>query len=229
MLSRVERPAAQKRPYDARVRQARASAERAETRRKVVEAAFRLFSQRGYVATTVADIAREAGVALQSVYKAGHSKAELLHLASDLSVAGDQASITMSTRPALADIIEDADPRRKLARFAELHSRIMDRALPLIAAEREAAAVDPAAAAELAAHQDRRLETYRHLAASIPAAARHPGMTVAAATDALWTVASPEVALLLRRTRGWTRAQHQAWLATTLPRLLLAPRSLRKA
>ena len=53
-----------KRPYDARRRRERATEERQATRGRVVEAARDLFLSRGYVATTMADIAREAGVAL---------------------------------------------------------------------------------------------------------------------------------------------------------------------
>jgi len=82
-----------KRPYDARRRRERAEEERGATRRRVVEAARHLFLTRGYVATTVADIASEAGVALQSVYKAGQSKADLLHLVADIAVAKPRPSI----------------------------------------------------------------------------------------------------------------------------------------
>src|SRR5262249_59228388 len=78
-----------RRPYDARRRRQRAQEERQATRRRVVEAARQLFLTRGYVATTMADVAREAGVALQSVYTAGQSKADLLHLVADVAVAGD--------------------------------------------------------------------------------------------------------------------------------------------
>ena len=75
-----------KRTYDATSRRARAEEERAETRRRVVEAARRLFLEKGYVATTMADIRKEAGVAIQSVYNAGRSKADLLHLVNDIAV-----------------------------------------------------------------------------------------------------------------------------------------------
>src|SRR5437588_10112945 len=75
--------------YDATRRRERAEEERRATRLRVVEAARRLFLARGYVATTVADIAKEAGVALQSVYNAGRSKADRLQHVPDLAVARD--------------------------------------------------------------------------------------------------------------------------------------------
>ena len=39
-----------------------------QTRRESLEAARRLFAERGYVGTSVADIAAEAGVAVQTIY-----------------------------------------------------------------------------------------------------------------------------------------------------------------
>ncbi len=55
----------------------------------------------------------------------------------------------------------------------------------------------------------------------LPASALASGLDHDAATDVLWTIASPEAGLLLRRTRGWTLRQHQTWLAQTLVRSLL--------
>ena len=93
-----------RRRYDATSRRARAEGERRATRRRVVGAAHRLFVDKGYVATTIADIAEEAGVAIQSVYKAGKSKADLLHAAVDLAVAGDDEDVLLTDRPPFAAI-----------------------------------------------------------------------------------------------------------------------------
>ena len=93
-----------KRTYDARRRRERAEQERQATRRRVLEAARILFLNRGYVATTVAEIARQAGVALQSVYKVGRSKADLLHQVRDrhqfVDLARDTLSILLCCREA---------------------------------------------------------------------------------------------------------------------------------
>src|SRR3974390_2602982 len=97
-------PSTPKRPYDARRRRERAEEERRATQLRVVEAARRLFLARGYLATTMADGPREAGVALQSVYKAAQSKADLLHLIVDLAVAGDDQDVMLLERPSFAAI-----------------------------------------------------------------------------------------------------------------------------
>ena len=53
--------------------------ERAEqTRARIVEAAYRLFSQHGYEATTMQAVADEAGVAVQTVYFTFHTKGGLV-------------------------------------------------------------------------------------------------------------------------------------------------------
>ena len=49
-----------------------------QTRREIIETARRLFSERGYAATSMADIAREAGVALQTIYARLGSKHGIL-------------------------------------------------------------------------------------------------------------------------------------------------------
>lgn len=52
--------------------------QRADTRRRVLAAAERLFLQRGYHATSIRDIAGQAGVAVGSVFNAHPSKAAIL-------------------------------------------------------------------------------------------------------------------------------------------------------
>src|SRR6187431_35432 len=93
-----------KRAYDATRRRERAEEERRATRRRVLDAAHRLFVANGYTETTMAGIAREAGVALQSVYKAGRSKAELLHMVVDRAVAGDDEAVMIADRAAFKAI-----------------------------------------------------------------------------------------------------------------------------
>jgi AcrR family transcriptional regulator len=49
-----------------------------QTRREILETARKLFAERGYVATSVSDIAEEAGVAVQTIYARLGSKHGLL-------------------------------------------------------------------------------------------------------------------------------------------------------
>jgi AcrR family transcriptional regulator len=210
-----------KRPYDARRRRERAEEERRATRLRVVEAARRLFLTRGYVATTMADIAREAGVALQSVYKAGQSKADLLHLVADLAVAGDDQEVMLLERPIFAAVAAESSAERQVAMIAGLIASILERLAPVWTAYREAAAVDAKAAANLVAAHRRRHETFADMIRMLPGhrLRRPPDES----TDTAWAIGSIDVFLLLQSIRGWDAAQYSEWLSRTLVDQLLTP------
>src|SRR4051794_6832906 len=58
------------------------------SRREILEAAHRLFVERGYVATSIPAIAAEAGVAVQTIYNTVGSKREVLGGVIELAVSG---------------------------------------------------------------------------------------------------------------------------------------------
>ncbi len=210
-----------KRPYDARRRRERATEERQVTRSRVVEAARELFMSRGYVATTMADIAREAGVALQSVYTAGQSKADLLHLVTDLAVAGDDQEVMLADRPEFAAVAAESDPVRQVQMLASLIAATMERLAPVWIAYREAAAVDPKAASNLVAAHRRRRETFETMIRMIPEPRlRHPYERSA---DTMWAIGSIDVSLLERTVLEWDSTQYARWLSETLVDQLVAP------
>lgn len=209
-----------RRRYDATSRRARAEGERRATRRRVVGAAHRLFVDKGYVATTIADIAEEAGVAIQSVYKAGKSKADLLHAAVDLAVAGDDEDVLLTDRPPFAAIGEEPDAHRQVEIVAQLIADVQTRSAPMQYAYRQAAAVDPTVAASLVETLRRRHETFATMIAMIPEARlRQPPDE---SGDTAWAIGSSEVFLLLQRVRGWDDERYRAWITQTLVRALLA-------
>jgi AcrR family transcriptional regulator len=71
------------RPYRSELRQHQA----AETRQRVVKAALELFSRQGYQATTFAQLARTAGVSVETIQKHG-PKSALLQAAVELASFG---------------------------------------------------------------------------------------------------------------------------------------------
>lgn len=211
--------APKKRAYDAAKRLQRAEAEREATRERVVAAATTLFLERGYTATTIGDIAKTAGVALQSVYNAGGSKLELLHLVTDRAVAGDAADVMLVERPEFARIADDPDPRRQVEAFAALIVDTMERLAPVWRAYRQAAASDPAAAQYMVAAHRRRHETFVAMIAMVdPAALRR---TPEHAADCIWSIGSIDVFLLFRDVLGWDREEYADWLRAALTDQLL--------
>lgn len=210
-----------KRPYNARRRRQRAEAERGATQLRVVKAARKLFLAKGYVATTMTEIAKEAGVALQSVYSAGQSKADLLHLVTDLAVAGDEQEVMLLERPGFAAVAGEPDPKRQVEMIAALIAATMERLAPVWVAYREAAAVDSKAAANLLAAHQRRHETFAGMIAMLPEERlRRPPEE---AVDSAWAIGSIDVFLLLRSIQGWDASRYAEWIRQTLIDQLLVP------
>jgi TetR/AcrR family transcriptional regulator, regulator of autoinduction and epiphytic fitness len=210
-----------KRPYDSsnRARQAR------ETRRRIVEAAARLFVRDGYAATSVAAIAEEAAVAVPTVYAAFRSKAGLLRAVVDLTVRGDDEDAPLASRSDWQEMESRADPRAQLAHFARLYREICDREAAVFAQLEAAAGGDPEATQMLAEHDDRRYRTQTRLARSLRRKKElKPGMTTREAADLIWTLASERTYLALVRDRRWTPEKYERWVAEQLGAALLPTR-----
>ena len=207
--------------YDATRRRERAEEERRATRLRVVEAARRLFLARGYVATTVADIAKEAGVALQSVYNAGRSKADLLQHVPDLAVARDDREVMLIDRPGFRAVGSAPSAEAQVRMIAGLIAATLERLAPVWVAYREAAVVDAQAAANLVAAHRRRHLTFGGLVRMIPEHRLRQPYEVS--TDTAWSIGSIDVFLLLRSIREWDASRYSEWLARTLVDALLAP------
>ena len=118
------------RTYDSRLRRARA----AQTRARIVEAAGRLFVERGYSGATIPAIAAEAGVAVETVYRSSEGKAGLLADAVRAAVAGgvERAEVPVTARPAISRIIDEPDPVRQLQLYAATQPGIWSRVGPLL-------------------------------------------------------------------------------------------------
>src|SRR5947207_10184876 len=84
-----------KKPYKSTLREAQAKA----TRRAIVDAAARLFVERGYGATTVDAIAAAAGVSRKTVFTSVGGKLDALKLARDWAIVGDDEQIPLMARP----------------------------------------------------------------------------------------------------------------------------------
>ncbi|HVR31788.1 MAG TPA: TetR family transcriptional regulator, partial [Acidimicrobiia bacterium] len=129
-----------RRKYDSPRRRAQA----ASTRRDIIDAARRLFEGSGYAATTLAAIATEAEVAVETIYRSFDGKAGLLEEVIQAAVAGgaDRAQLPVTERPAISAVIEEPDARKKVALHSATQPGIHARSGPLLRALREAAAAD---------------------------------------------------------------------------------------
>ena len=208
----------QRRRYDSALRQEQAR----QTRARILDAAQKLFSERGYASTSMEAVASGAGVATDTVYASFRSKAGLLHKLLDIRVVGDEAPVGVIERKGPQAVKREPNQQRQLEAFAADVTAILERARPVDDIVRGAAAVDPEIAAFRIRMQQGRLDNMRQLASWL--VAKRPlrgGIGAEEAATIIWTVASPEVHRLLRAERGWTVERYRDWLAMTLVRTLL--------
>ena len=128
-----------KRAYDSSLRRRQAG----ETRARILDAAERLFADRGYVATTVESIAAEAGVATDTVYAGFRTKAGVLHSLLDVRVGGDESPVRLLDRPGPQAVRAQPSQRKQIEAFAADIAGVLERARPVDEIMRNAAAVDP--------------------------------------------------------------------------------------
>lgn len=177
--------------------------------------------QRGYTGTTVSAIASEAGVALQSVYKTGGNKADLLHHVLDVAVGGDDRDVALAERPVFQEILDEPDAEQTLRLFAAMICDIQERLGPLQRAAVESAAIDPKAAEYWRNAHRLRSQSHAEVIASI--APERLRCTPAEAVATTWSIGSAEVYDLMRTLQGFSAADLRSWLADTLVAALVAP------
>jgi len=192
-----------------------------ETYRRIVEAATRLFLDRGYVPTTIDAIADAADVAVETVYARFRTKANLMVAVKDAAVT-EGGGVPLAQRPELAPLAAETDQRRQLQIAAALSRGMLQRVSPVYALLRDAAAADDALYKPLAADIDRRRRFQRILVGLICAhGPLRDSLTADQAADTYSALANPDLYLLLTIHHGWTADHYQAWLATSLQHLLL--------
>lgn len=198
-------------------------AERAEaTRRRVVEAASRLFVQTGYRSTTIEAVAAAADVSVETIYKRFGNKAGLLKAAREVAVAGAPEPQEFFTFPAapIDDALRAASGREaRLRTLAELSSRRMERLAPFHRMLRNAGTGDLELAEYVARDHAARRESQRANIRFI-AAGEPLRLDVDDAADTYSALANPDVYLMLIDQFGWTADEYRAWLADSVIRLL---------
>jgi len=214
-----------KKPYRSALREAQARA----TRRAIVDAAARLFIQRGYGATTVDAIAEAAGVSRKTVFTSVGGKTEALKLAIDWANVGDDEPVPMLERPHVKAMQNEPDARLILISQARYVRQAAARAAPLHAVVQAAAGLDAdirALAEEVRAQRIRGMRAMARVLAD--RGALKPGLTPSEAADVLWLLIDPGVYYRLVIEQHWDPDRYQDWLADALVSLLI-PASYRPA
>lgn len=186
------------------------------TRRAIVRAARQLFSERGYFATKVDDIAALARVAPATVYAVSGGKQGLLHTLTDTAVSDPTIAAT------IRQIEEMHDPAAIVRLVAATARQMREKFGDLLRVLLGTAPHDKAAAENLA----RAIARYRE--AFVPVAqhltkleALQPGIDVHQAVDVFWFYFGFSGLFTLHYENGWSYDRCEQWLCGEASRALL--------
>jgi len=195
-----------------RYRSPHRAAQAEQTRAEIITAATRLFIANGWAATGMRDVAREAGVATETVYAHFSSKTGLLKRAMDVAVVGDDTPIALAQRPEFAALGQGSRADR-IAAAARLLTEVNQRTSGFAQVLREGAPTDAVIAEMLRAARERiRLDVGAGAAAVM---GRKPTRRE---RDSLWALLSVEVYLLLVEESGWSIRSYRTWVEEMLER-----------
>jgi AcrR family transcriptional regulator len=196
----------------------------AGTRRAILAAARERFVARGYVATTVAEIAEQAQVSVDTVYATVGRKPVLLRELVETAISGTDNAVPALERDYVAAVRAAPTARDMLAIYAAAITGIHERLAPIFLALRDAASQDPACRALWTEISQRRAANMRGFAADLRATGElRDDLTDAEVADVVWSMNAVEYWVLLVRERGWTPDRFRRWLADAWIRLLLEP------
>jgi AcrR family transcriptional regulator len=192
------------------------------TRQAIVAAASQLFVANGYGATTIDAVAKAAGVSRKTVFTAVGGKVDLLKVAMDWAVAGDDLPVALADRAVLRQLLDQPDPSVLLTGWARLQAHIGTRVAALFQALEVAAGLDSEARGLLAQLQEQRLDGAHTIVKRLRTLDALTGdLTYQEAVDLAWLATDAALYDRLVRIRGWSPRRFEQWLADNLCRQLL--------
>lgn len=189
------------RSYSSALRNERAAA----NRRLVVQTADRLFRENGWVGTTMADVAKAAGLTRQTVYQQFDGKLSLLDacIVSALSDGADQP-VRQLDDYRLMGVGSETERLIAGARWLRgAHERSADIQNVLD----QAAVTDDAAAQRLRVREEQRHDEVAFALRLILGRDDLPEPLI----DSVWMLASRRAWLMLTGSRGWTPDRWETW------------------
>jgi AcrR family transcriptional regulator len=205
-----------KRRYDASRRRAQA----ARTQSAILDVARRQFLEHGYAATTVAQVAAEADTSVETVYKAFGGKSGVVRALWERGLGGRG----VVPAPERSDVMSstETDPERVLREWGRFTMELSPEVSPVMLLVRGAAATDPDMAALLSEAEAQRRTRMRQNARLLQQRGwLRPGISLAQATDILWTYSSAELYDLLVLKSGWPVKRYGEFIGDSLIGALL--------
>ena len=208
-----------KRRYDTSLRQDQS----ARTRQRIIDVTRVLILERGYRATTVAAVAREANVHVDTVYQLVGRKPELIIELIEQALSGTDHEVAGEHRDHVTAMRAQPHAVDKLRIYAKAMSETHQRLAPLFLALRDASSADESALRIWRQISGRRAMNMRRLVGDLAETGElRAGLVIEDAADTMWATNSPELYVLLTVERGWTAERYEQWLNETWTLLLLA-------
>jgi AcrR family transcriptional regulator len=192
-----------------------------ETRLRIIRAARQLFVTRGYGRTTLAEIAREAGVAVETVYAAFGTKATLLRQTWYVDFRGDEKEVPLFERDEMQAILDEPDLAARIRRHAAFVAATNRRMGPLTVALEGAAASEATATEMLTEFSKRRLDVTTKYAKAAAATGRL-AVSQAECRDVLFATMDGTLWRRLVVERGWSDDRYADWLGSLWIALLVS-------
>jgi AcrR family transcriptional regulator len=205
-----------KRPYHSPLRQEQALA----TRQRILDAALELFGTNGYGATSIASVAREAGVVPETIYATFGSKRGII-----------DGLIERAAPPQVVAELNEGwsaaagDPWAQLEVVAIFSTTFWSRNDALAMVFRRGTG-DADIGDEWAQRQADRRAGFRRLMSSWPSSTFRSGVDLDRAVDILWALNTDELFHLFVRERGWEVEDYREWLLRLLRQEILATETL---
>jgi AcrR family transcriptional regulator len=193
------------------------------TRKRVLEAAARCFAANGFTATTLAAIAGEAGVSVETVQSHGPKK-RLLLAALETATAGAEGGRSILEVPAAQAVLAQGRARDVLLGLAAFAAELNGRIGRLWQALAAAAQGDAEIAAAHAGLQERiRADLLKVARLLQQRGGVRADMSEESVAMTLFVLTSPYQHELLVMQAGWSEEGYLAWLERMLIETVLAP------
>ncbi len=194
----------------------------AATRSSVLTAARELLQNNGYAATSVADIARLAGVSVDTVYASVGRKPQIVLAVIDMVLGAADEPVPAEQRDYVRAIQREPTALGKIKVYAAAVARLIPQTAPLQEILRTAGQTDADCAAAWQHLVRRRAANMRLFAADLRSTGELRGdLADEEVADVVWSTNAAEYWLLLEQ-RGWTSARYETLLVDLWSRMLLA-------
>lgn len=196
-----------------------------QTRRTIIAAAADVFVEHGFTGATIDAIAKTAAVSRRTVFTSVGGKPELLKIAMDWAITGDDREAALADRDELTRALGHDDPARLVDEWVGVLVDVDVRVARLFRALEVAADTDESARRLLEQYQRQRLEGAGAVVARlVELDALTDGLRRADAVDIAWLAGDPALFTRLVGTRGWPVRRFRKWLAQFTGTQLLKPR-----